>query len=296
VTAPSRATPDGRAYLDLRTKASNDRRPFDELLQLYALEAFLGRLAGSRFAGEFVLKGGVLLAAFGERRPTRDVDLQAEALDNDAESVRTVVCEIATLDAGDGVVFDTAAATAEVIRDEDEYTGVRVNMEAHLATAHLHSHVDVNVGDPIIPDPEDVHVPLLLGGELVVRGYPLVMVHAEKIVTAIARGTVNTRWRDFGDMYLLARHHPVDGAQLSGSIVRVAEHRNVQLASLDEVLSGYGSIGQPGWAIWRGKRALEDRLPEQFDDVLSAVIGFADPAIGSTTLGQVWDPTLGRWS
>ncbi|MHB2024944.1 MAG: nucleotidyl transferase AbiEii/AbiGii toxin family protein [Mycobacteriales bacterium] len=95
-------------------------------MQLYVLESFLARLASSRFADQLVLKGGVLLAAFGERRPTRDVDLQAEALDNDAANVRTVICEVANLRLDDGVAFDVDGATAAVIRDEDAYSGVRV--------------------------------------------------------------------------------------------------------------------------------------------------------------------------
>jgi hypothetical protein len=78
VTAPTRATPAGRAYLDLRKKARQDHRPVDELMQLYVLESFLVRLAGTRFAERFALKGGILLAVFGERRPTRDIDLQAQ--------------------------------------------------------------------------------------------------------------------------------------------------------------------------------------------------------------------------
>ena len=75
MTAPTRSTSAGRAYLDLHRQARQDRRPVDELMQLYVMECFLARLATSRFADQFVLKGGVLLAAFGERRPTRDVDL-----------------------------------------------------------------------------------------------------------------------------------------------------------------------------------------------------------------------------
>jgi hypothetical protein len=71
VTPPTRATAAGRAYLDLRKKALTDRRPVDELLQFYVLECFLARLAKTGYADRFVLKGGVLLAAFGERRPTR---------------------------------------------------------------------------------------------------------------------------------------------------------------------------------------------------------------------------------
>jgi hypothetical protein len=228
VTAPSRATSAGRAYLDLRAKARSDRRPVDELLQLYILESFLARLAESRFADQLVLKGGVLLAAFGERRPTRDVDLQAEALDNDADNVRTVICEVANLRLDDGVAFDADGATAAVIRDEDACSGVRVTMNAELATARPHFHVDVNVGDPITPAPQELHLPRLLGGEVVLRGYPLVMVHAEKIVTAVARGTVNTRWRDFADVYLLSRRHPLIGADLTDSVRQVARHRQVE--------------------------------------------------------------------
>ena len=231
MSAPSRATPAGRAYLDLRNKARHDRRPVDELLQLYVLEGFLAWLAASHRADQFVLKGGVLLAAFDERRPTRDVDLQAQALDNDAEVVGAAVCQIAGGALDDGVVFDVEAATAEVIRDEDPYAGVRVTMGAQLATARPHFHVDVNVGDPITPAPVSVRVPRLLGGVLAVRGYPLAMVHAEKIVTAVARGTASTRWRDFADVYRLVRRHAVDGAELVSSIRDVGRHRQVQLPS-----------------------------------------------------------------
>ena len=293
---PSRAAPAGRAYLDLRTKARGDRRPVDELLQLYVLESFLARLAGSRFANQLVLKGGVLLAAFGERRPTRDVDLQAQTLDNDEENVRAVICEVAARHLDDGTLFDVDGATAVVIRDEDAYSGVRVTMKAELATARPHFHVDVSVGDPITPAPQDLHLPRLLGGGVVVRGYPLVMVLAEKIVTAVARGRVNTRWRDFADIYLLSRRHSLAGHDLADSLRRVARHRQIELVLLARVLDGYGEIGQARWAAWRRRQQLEDRLPDQFAEVISAVIMFADPIIAGTAAGLAWDPAGGAWS
>ena len=296
MTAPSRATRTGQVYLDLRAKARGDRRPVDELLQLYVLESFLARLADSRFADQLVLKGGVLLAAFGERRPTRDIDLQAQALGNDAENIRVVVCEVAARRLDDGVSFDVDSTTAAVIRDEDAYSGVRVTMKAELATARLHFHVDVNVGDPITPAPQELHIPRLLGGEVVVRGYPLVMVHAEKVVTAVARGTVNNRWRDFADIYLLSRRHALAGADLAGSIRQVAHHRGVELVPLARVLDGYGDLGQARWAAWRRKQQLEGRLPDQFAEVVSAVVAFADPVIADTTAGLAWDPASGAWS
>ncbi len=108
----------GRTYLDLRKLARENQRPVDELMQLYVLEAFLSRLASSRFAEQLVLKGGVLLAAFDARRPTRDIDLQAQALENDTETILAATREIAAITLDDGVVFDVETATAEPRRYE----------------------------------------------------------------------------------------------------------------------------------------------------------------------------------
>ncbi len=122
------------------------------------------------------------------------------------------------------------------------------------------------------------------------------MVHAEKIVTAVARGTTSTRWRDFADLYLLARHHPVDGTELGDSIRHVAQYRGTRLAPLAETLDGYGTLGQQRWDAWRRKQRLDDRLPAQFGDVVAAVVAFADPAITSTVTAGAWDPAAGTWS
>ena len=116
----------------------------------------------------------------------------------------------------DGVDFLPDTAKAEVIREEDEYSGVRISMDARLASANLPFHVDVNVGDPIWPAPSTVEVPRLRGGApIVLAGYPIHMVHAEKIVTAIQRGVANTRWRDFGDVWTLSRRHPISASDLA---------------------------------------------------------------------------------
>jgi Nucleotidyl transferase AbiEii toxin, Type IV TA system len=292
---PSRDTVAGRVYLDLQKLARADGRPGQELFQLYVLEAFLDRLSRSDQAERFVLKGGVLLAAFGERRPTRDIDLQALALSNDADTLKAHMVEIGGIDVDDGVVFDTRTATAEVIRGEDAYAGVRVSIAATLLPAELNFHVDVSVGDPIIPAPEQIRLPRLLGGEITVRGYPLSMVCAEKIVTAVARGTANTRWRDFVDLYLLPRRHGVDGTELQIAVHAIAAQRGVELTPLREVLDGYGDIGQSKWAAWRRKQGLANRVPEDFSEVTGAVVEFADPVIGDTCAGFHWEPGPRRW-
>jgi Nucleotidyl transferase AbiEii toxin, Type IV TA system len=237
----SRDTPAGEAYLDLQRQARASGRPTDELIQLYVLEGFLARLAASPAREKFVLKGGVLLAAFGNRRPTRDVDLAGLGVSNDAQEVLGLVRSVLAVPplAEDGIKFHPDSATAEAIREEDEYPGVRVSVDALLARARPRFHVDVNVGDPIWPEPTVVSVPRLRGGKPVaLAGYPLHMVHAEKMVTAVQRGTANTRWRDFADIWTLSNHHRVDGSDLQNAIGEVARYRRAALVPLREVLDG----------------------------------------------------------
>lgn len=293
----TRGTPAGDAYLDLQNQARRAKRPTDELHQLYALEGFLARLAASQVADNLVLKGGLLLAAFGTRRPTRDVDLEALAIDNDTQVVLALVHEVLTtaLREDDGLEFDLGSLTAETIRDEDEYAGVRVNANVRLASAQLRFHVDVNVGDPIWPSSVRVHMPRLRGGDPIeLIGYPLHMVHAEKIVTAAQRGTVNTRWRDFADVYTLIHRHPVDGTALHRACREVATYRKVSLEPLTETLSGYADLVQTKWAAWRRRQGF-DHLPENFATVLAPVIAFADPALTDAVDGLAWHPESQTW-
>lgn len=103
MTRPSRATVSGRAYLDLLARARREGRPADELLTLYVLERFLYRLSVSDHRDRLVLKGGMLLSAFGQRRPTRDIDLLAKSTSHEPAAVAALVADIAVIDADDGV-------------------------------------------------------------------------------------------------------------------------------------------------------------------------------------------------
>lgn len=296
MTRADRTTIAGARYLDLQKEARRTGRPTDELLQLYALECFLDRVTRSDYARNLVLKGGVLLAALGARRPTRDIDLAASSLRNTEAEILTMVRHIAEISLDDGVQFDPGHAVAEVIREEDDYSGIRVTLDGKLSRAAIRLHVDVNVGDPIWPEPQQFALPRLLDGVLLVRGYPLEMVLAEKIATAVARGTANTRWRDFVDIYTLARRHTIEGATLSASLRRVAEHRKIALVSLGSVLSGYAGIAQSRWAAWVRKQRLETMIPIEFSSVLDDLISFADPIIGDPVRsGRTWHPAQRRW-
>jgi predicted nucleotidyltransferase component of viral defense system len=285
----------GRRYLDLQREAKRTARPTDELIQLYALECFLDRLVHSKFADRFILKGGVLLAALDARRPTRDIDFAARAIENTPERVLSAVQTIAAISIEDGMEFDSNGATAETIRDEDSYSGIRVTLGGTLSRAVIRFHVDVNVGDPIWPGPQQISIPRLIDGVIIAQGYPLEMVLAEKIVTALERGTANTRWRDFVDIYVLTRRFAVKAEALELSMQRVAQFRNSELAPLRTALNGYAEIAQTRWRAWLRKQRLDNAIPTDFSIVLEHVVSFADPLIVGGAARGDWNPVQGKW-
>lgn len=275
---PDRSTTAGAAYLDLRKLAGATNRPTDELHQLYALEGFLDRLTRSTHSDKFVLKGGVLLSAYTERRPTRDVDLAAHQLQADGETIHTLVNEILAVAIDDGLTFDLDKTAVETIRDDADYPCLRAKVSGSLATAILRFHIDINIGDPIWPEPRSIELPRLLGSApLTLDGYSAELVLAEKIVTALQRGTANTRWRDFVDIAALSRTN-INSQTLGESIRRVADHRATPVATLTDALGGYADIAQPRWSAWRRKQQLAT-TPEDFAELLTEVVAFADPIL-----------------
>lgn len=235
------------------------------------------------------------MAAYDTRRPTRDVDLQGQRMSDDIDAMRQTICTVAAVPIDDGLEFESAHATAERIREMDAYPGVRISLAAQLAGARLRFHVDVNVGDPVWPRPQVVRLPRLLDGDISIAGYPLVMVYAEKLVTALQRGTANTRWRDFADVYALAHRHDINGEELSTAIAKVAAFREVRLSPLADVLPGYADVAQRRWAAWCRKQRLDDRLPDRFSEILAFVMDFGDPAITGEASGYTWRHAVNRW-
>ena len=139
----------GRAYLDLQNQARRQKRGTQELLTMYIVERWLSRMSRSPYAEDFILKGGMLLASFGTRRPTVDADALARNMASDEETVARRVADIAAIeDPDDGVEFLPDTATTAVIRDDALYSGVRVTMTARLATAQVKLRLDINFGDP----------------------------------------------------------------------------------------------------------------------------------------------------
>lgn len=296
---PQHGTPAGDATLAIRRLARQTHADVQELQTLYVLEALLARLAVSPYRGDFVLKGGLLLAAFAVRRPTKDIDLQATGISNDVDEVMTRMQEIAGRDLPDGVVFDTESVSASVIRADDDYAGVRVKVVGALGRSRLGIGIDVNFGDPIWPPPTSTDLPRVVDvglGPVNVLGYPMAMVLGEKIVTAIERSEANTRWRDYADIYTLIKTHEVDADELAASLTVVASYRHLELQPLLPALARMPEIAQAKWRPWRVRVHREEELPELFAEVLQCVAGFADPVITGGTAGKRWEAAHQQWS
>ncbi len=151
MVTPARDSTAGRVYNDLRNVARRNGRSTDELMVEYILERFLYRLSVSPVGGRFfVLKGGLLLAQFGARRMTRDIDILGRSFRGDEDEIVRRIAAIAVTEVDDGVEFDSGTLKAVPIREDDEYHGVRLTMTASIARARLKLQLDVSFGDPVM--------------------------------------------------------------------------------------------------------------------------------------------------
>ena len=285
-----------QTYRALQALARGMQRNTEELFILYGLERVLARLQTTRYRDDFVLKGGVLLAAYKLRRPTRDADMQVVDVTLDEEHMRAVLAAIAAAPADDGVTVELDSITVEAIRDEDEYSGLRVKFTARLHTAKLSLALDVSTGDPIYPAPTPVVLPGLLGQDVLLQGHPPTTVIAEKAITILQRGTQSTRWRDYVDLRSLARTRVFVADELLTAAQAVARHRHVVLGPVAPLVAGYGAIAQRKWAAWRRSQEMTDRCLEQLDEQMSELVTFIDPVFATRLPSNAtWNPDRYVW-
>jgi len=293
----TRATTAGRVYLDLQNRARREKRTTQELFVLYVLERWLARLAESAHAGTFVLKGGMLLAVFGARRSTADADLLARHLANDEAVVRERVVEVANTSLDDGVEYLVDTIAVQSIREDDLYAGVRITMDSLVSAARVKLKLDVNFGDPVTPDPQLIGLPSQLPGEpdVPVLGYPIETVLAEKASTAIALGAANSRVRDYVDLYALTSVHPLPYRDVRAALDATTTHRGVALRPLSEVIGDLATTRQSAYRAFKQRLGADGAyLPDDFADVVAAVVAFVDPLV--TGGGSDWSPADRRWS
>ena len=300
MSRPTRDSAAGRAYLDLQNQARRQSRGTQELLTMYIVERWLSRLSRSPYAEDFILKGGMLLASFGTRRPTVDADALARNMASDQETVAHRVVEIASIkDPDDGVEFLPETVTTGVIRDDALYSGVRVTMTARLATAQVKLRLDINFGDPVTPAPRTVELPSLRPHALPIRilGYPIETVLAEKLVTAIELGRANTRVRDFADIHLLTGTQTLQCGALREALTATAGFRGTMLIPLTQATEGLAVLRNATYVAYRrGLGEVGASLPQTFSDTVAAAADFVDPVLDGLDAKAVWSPAERKWN
>lgn len=248
----------------LLTRAKEQDADYNLILTKFALERLLYRLGESQWADSFLLKGAMLFDLWFDQphRPTRDMDLLGFG-SSDMANLVTVFSTVCALPHDDGMVFDPATVRAAEIRKEANYAGVRVTLMGVLDGARCAVQIDVGYGDAVTPEPERVCYPVLLAGMTApqIRAYHRYTVVAEKYQAMVSLGMVNTRLKDYFDVWFLTQHAPMDPAVLLQAITATFARRATPLPralplGLSDVFAKDPSI-EKQWAAFLKKNKLQ---------------------------------------
>jgi predicted nucleotidyltransferase component of viral defense system len=286
----------------LTVHARQQGRPFQEVLQYFAIERFLYRLAQSPFRSQFVLKGGVSFFAWGVplRRPTRDIDFLG-VLRGTVESVEAIVRQVCLQPVeADGMWYDTEGIRGEITQPHAVNPGIRVRFTGTLGSAKIPMQLDFNFSDTIVPPAIHVEYPTLLdmpAPQLEAYSYETMI--AEKLQAMVLLGQINSRMKDFHDIWVLTNEASIDGHRLQLAIRATFEARGTQLpAEMPLSLSSsFAETKQQQWrAFVRRIHSQAEQAPE-FQRVIEALMQFFSPVLTTARteapFEAIWRPGIG---
>jgi predicted nucleotidyltransferase component of viral defense system len=207
---------------------------FELVLIRFAFERLLFRLSRSRYADRFVLKGAMLMMTWfnDPHRGTRDLDLLGFG-EPDSEAMVTAFQDILTQPGDDGVVFDTNTLRIDRIREEQEYGGLRLRTTASISGARISLTIDIGFGDAMDPGAELLDYPSILDFPAPrLRGYARETVIAEKFQAMVALGQVNSRMKDFYDIWILSRSFGFTDDRLARAIAATFARRDTPVPTV----------------------------------------------------------------
>lgn len=280
----------------LLDKARETRRPFNELLQYFAMERFLYRLSRSPYANKFVLKGALMLIVWEAplSRPTMDIDLLGR-IDNSIETIVEVTRQICRHEVEpDGIVFDVTGIEAENIAEDADYEGIRIRFRGSLDTARFIIRLDIGFGDIVIPSPEPTNYPTLLDLPAPrLRGYSRESTIAEKFEAMVKLGILNSRMKDFFDIWVMLHQFDFEGPILAEPISKTFSTRRTNIQAKPIALARAFGEDPEKTAQWRGfirKTRLKD-VPQNFAEVITAIAAFLTPIAEQMAAGRVFKAT-----
>lgn len=291
----------------IRAKLTNVARERGEelqnLLMRFAAERFLYRVSVSEHKDKFLLKGAALFSFwFNEpHRPTKDLDLLGFGK-TDVPTLEAVAREICRIDGEDGLEFLPETVKGSIIREEEIYGGVRLNLLAMLEKARIPMQIDVGSGDAITPEAREETLPTIL--DLLpaprIRIYPKETVLAEKFEAMVKLGIGNSRMKDFWDIAYLIKEFEFDGELLQRAIRATFTTRqtplpqNLPLALTDEFAGS--ALVIPRWNAF----IRRNRITTQTDliSLIGSLREFFAPVIEAETRNAVFTKQWrkeGKW-
>lgn len=266
----------------LLNKARETDRRFDELLQYFAMERFLYRLSKSKHVDHFILKGALMLRVWNTplSRPTMDIDLLGRT-DNNAQMLTDIIQDLCTIEVEpDGLSFDPNSITSETIKEDAEYEGVRMRIRGTLGNIKIVIQIDIGFGDVIIPTAQQERFPTILDfPEPLLYSYSRESTIAEKFAAMVKLGSLNSRMKDFFDIWSLSRYFNFDGSILSEAINLTFNQRHTIIpnAPFPFTESFYNDPEKSvQWRAFVSKNLIDD-VPLKFEDIVKAVAIFLDP-------------------
>ena len=271
-----------------RAKLLNQSRKtgqsFQELVQYFAMSRFLYLLSVSPVSTRFILKGAMLLHARNIEcaRSTLDIDLLGK-LDNSPEAIKEAIVQI--INSGnkdDGLEFLIESIEVSDITKESIYVGRRVNFRAMLDTIRIPMQIDIGFWDEVVPEPTLIETPCLLGypaGKLL--GYALETSIAEKTHAMLELEFLNSRIKDFYDIWTLSRQINFDDSRLAAAIAATFKQRNTVISLKSVIFTDeffYDSNKQIQWQAFCRKRDIKN-APETFAEIAKHTSNFLLPLL-----------------
>ncbi len=281
----------------LLNEARATKRPFSEMLQYFAMERFLYRLSKSAHADKFVLKGALMFTVWQApvTRPTMDIDLLG-ITDNSVDAIVAVARNVCIQEVeADGLVFNSDSIVGERIVENADYGGVRVRFCGTLGTARVTMQLDIGFGDVVVPKPEMTDYPTILNlPRPRLRGYSRESAVAEKFEAMVKLGVLNSRVKDFFDIWLLSRQFDFDGRMMALAVQGTFSTRETKIPGEPIALTGNFAKEPARQIQWQGfvrKNRLQN-VPASFIDIVEAIAVFLGPIARKLASG---DGFQGSW-
>ena len=287
----------------LKNISEKENLDFNFLLLRYIQERFLARLAVSNYVKKFVLKGGFLLLAYNieKARPTKDIDFLGVNVSSERKELEKIIRTIASIKLEDGVDFLADIIKAEEIKEEADYSGVRIKLTAKVGTARNTIQIDFGFGDVVIPEPLLMDYPTLLNNKSAkVLAYSKETIVAEKFEAIVKLTTFNSRMKDFFDIVFLANEFDFNGSILQSAIGNTFKQRKTDLNSALEMLdSDFGDQlnFKTAWETFKKRIKLtsEDNFKNVFAEIRQFLEVIVKAELENKTLDIAWNRKIRKW-